>query len=232
MKSRWHELKPEAVKMRRRGGSLGLIEKRLGIPRSTLSGWFKNIRISDFYQTRLLDKRKKHLIEARKKAVIWHNDQKAARMKEAIRQARTIADKINTNNSDILDLSLAMLYFGEGFKSSPTTAIGNSNPLILKFFIAILRKNYGINSDRIKCELHLRADQDPIKIRKYWSQELRLPLQNFTTISIDKRTQGSITYDHYKGVCVVRCGQAAIQRKLLALSLLFCEQVVSDYMGG
>jgi len=38
MKSKWYELKPDAIKLRKKGFSIGKIERRLGIPRSTLSG--------------------------------------------------------------------------------------------------------------------------------------------------------------------------------------------------
>ena len=39
------------------------------------------------------------------------------------------------------------------------------DPLILKFFIKALNKNYGITPNKIKCELHLRADQNPQKLK-------------------------------------------------------------------
>ena len=45
MQSKWFELKPTAVKLRRKGFSIGKIEYNLGIPRSTLSGWLKNIEL-------------------------------------------------------------------------------------------------------------------------------------------------------------------------------------------
>jgi hypothetical protein len=209
------------------------VEANLNIPRSTLSGWFKEIKLSEQQKTVLARNHLKGLAEARRKAIIWHNSQKANRIKTALLDAQDIVNRLKISNRDLLDLALAILYFGEGFKSPTSqTAIGNSNPLILKFFLTVIKRNYNLDISKIKCELHLRADQNPLVLKRYWSRELKLPLKNFTGVSVDKRTKGTTTYPSYKGVCVVRCGNTAIQRKLLALSMLFCEQVVSDYMGG
>jgi transposase len=53
MRSKWSELKPKACKVRRQGISIRSIEKKLGIPRSTLSGWFRDINLSKKQQDNL-----------------------------------------------------------------------------------------------------------------------------------------------------------------------------------
>jgi hypothetical protein len=227
MKSKWFKLKGEAIKIRKDGMSIGYVEKKLGIPRSTLSGWFKNIQLTRQQKNQLYQNWKNALVKARKKAVIWHNQQKEIRIKEAERQALHTLSKIDINDKVALELALAFLYLGEGFKTNTGTGIGSSDPMILKFFITALVKNYRFDRDKIKCELHLRADQKPNKLRKYWSKELNLSLTNFTTISIDRRTAGSRTYPTYKGVCALRCGSVAIQRKLIYLSKAFCQRVIN-----
>lgn len=230
MRSRWYELKPKAFRLRKRGVSIVKIETRLGIPRSTLTGWFRDIILTRKQQAVLLQNKYKGLAKARKKAVIWHNAQKVARLEEANRQALSTLKKIKLTQP-ILDLALAMLYLGEGLKNGSGTVIGNSNPLILKFFITVLIKNYQVPKKQIKCDLHLRADQDPMNLKKFWSKALGLPLENFIGISIDHRTTGSATFPNYRGVCLVRCGLSNIQRKLLSLSKLFSEKVTSE-MGS
>jgi len=83
MKSQWYELKDRAIKLRKRGLSIGKIERRLKIPRSTLSGWFKNIELTPKQKEKLLNDWKNGLIKAREKAVLWHNTQKEKRLQEA-----------------------------------------------------------------------------------------------------------------------------------------------------
>jgi hypothetical protein len=115
-------------------------------------------------------------------------------------------------------LALSFLYLGEGFKARVGAGMGNSDCKILRFFVNILRSEFKVPVEKLKCELHLRADQDSEELKKYWSQSLSIPLANFTYIAKDKRTVGKPTYSGYKGVCVVRCGNPHIQRYLVSLA--------------
>ena len=95
MKSRWFELKEEAIKIRKKGVSIGYVEKKLGIPRSTLSGWFKDIQLTKRQKGRLCQNWKNALVKARKKAIVWHNQQKERRMGEARKLALNTLEKID-----------------------------------------------------------------------------------------------------------------------------------------
>ncbi len=228
MKSKWYKLKEGAIKLRKQGKSIRDVEKKLAIPRSTLSGWFRSVELSESKKEKLFQNWKNALRHARVKAAKWHNNQKKIRLIEAKRQAEVVLEKIDHNNKDVLDIALSFLYLGEGFKKTADTGMGNSDPLILKFFLKSLIKNYSLPISKIKCELHLRADQNIKEIKNYWSRQLRIPLRNFTTTSIDKRTIGKPTYPSYKGVCVLRCSNVAIQRKLVCLSNLFCNKIIQS----
>jgi transcriptional regulator with XRE-family HTH domain len=231
MKSQWYELKENAIALRKHGLSMIKIEKDLGIPRSTLSGWFKNIPLTKKQKKKLSNNKLRALVQARKNAVLWHNAQKRNRLETAEKDARKTLISIDPSNPVFLELALAFLYLGEGSKKNIETALGSSDPKILKLFLAGLKNIYNIDPNKIRCELYLRADQNPDKIKNYWSKELRIPLNNFKQVNIDKRTIGTITYPHYKGVCNLRCGNVAIQRKLVSLANLFCEKITSNNPG-
>ncbi len=224
MQSKWYELKPQAIQLRQKGISLREVEKMLKIPRSTLSGWFRNIKLTKKQQEKIKSNWLKNLGKARKQAVKWHNKQKEARLMIAKNKAKEVLSKLNLKDNSIIELGLSMLYLGEGSKDG-RTLLGNSNPLILKFFISALKKIYELDITKIKCELHLRADQNPAEMRKFWSEELSIPVSSFTSVSLDKRTTGRPTYDTYHGVCIVRCGNIAIQRRLVYLSQSFCKKL-------
>ena len=214
--------------MRKRGMSIRDIEKRLGITKSTLHYWFRDINISEHHSQRLKKRADTALFKARVEAVKWHNAQKAARLQMASDEALATLAHIDMTSDAILELSLALLYLGEGMKKSGVTAMGNSDPLILKFFVAMLRRLYEVPIHDMKCEIHLRADQDPKKIKRYWSRMLGIPASNFGKPSIDMRTAGRATYPHYKGVCIVRCSRVAIQRKLVYIATTFCNQMAEQ----
>lgn len=228
MSSKWFELKLKAIELRKLGISMGKIEKSLGIPKSTLSSWFRGIKLNKKAQYKITEDRLKHLRLARSKAVKWHNEQKKLRLNDARAAALKTLIELDTINPAIKELALSMLYLGEGGKGDKSgTLLGSSDPLILKFFTGMLIQNYKIDVYKIKCALHLRADQNPEKLKRYWSQILNLPIQNFMKSSVDSRTKGRPTYPSYKGVCVVSCGNTALQRKLMFLSRGFCEKIAS-----
>jgi len=231
MISKWFHLKERAIAMRLKGSSLKDVNVSLGIPKSTLSCWFKDLHIKKEYRNILDSKWKNGLVKARIEAVKWHNNQRKKRIMHSEDEARKVIDKIDLSNVNIMELALSLLYLGEGFKKNSETGIGNSDPLILLFFIKTLNGIYGVKSENITCYLHLRADQKPEELNLYWSRKLKIPLKNFRKASIDKRTIGSKTYSSYKGVCVVRCGNIAIQRKLVYLSRIVCEKVIEN-LGG
>lgn len=232
MKSRWYKLKNKVIELRKRGFSMNMIENQYGIARSTISGWFKKVKLTPAQKKKLLQNSKGALIAARKKAVLWHNAQKSKRLKDAENQAIEAIKRIDINDKKILELALAILYMGKGTKRKVETAMGSSDPLILNFFLTTLKDLYDIDFKKIRCQLSLRADQNPKKMKRFWSKELKLPLNSFGYVALDKRTVGSKTYPHYKGVCYVSCGNVAIQRKLIHLSEIFCKKVVEKYSGS
>ena len=219
------KLKVRALQMRKRGASITKIRGRLHISKSTLHEWFKNIKLTKRQIEKLRRNSLMALALARRRAVFWHHEQKRKRLKEAKNAAQLTLNKINETDMTTLELALAILYLGEGSKANTETAIGSSDPMILKFFLSCLTRLYNFDITKIRCELYLRWDQNPNKIKRYWSNTLRLPLHCFKGINMDKRTEKKLTYTSYKGVCNLRCGSVAIQRKLVYLARGFCEKV-------
>lgn len=230
MKSKWFEYYEEVCELRKKGISITSIEREYGIPRSTLSGWFRTIELTEEQRTRLMKNSQDGWKKARAKAVLAHNALKARRIQIAEEEAVSVLSRLELS-SEVLDIAFAMLYFGEGAKSN-ITSIGNANPTVLRFVLAVLYKNYKLKPSDIRCDLHLRADQDEEEMKKYWAKQLCLPLEQFKYVTHDRRTVGSPTYDHYKGVCVITCGQIAIQRKLISLYNQFCTKVSKEILGA
>jgi hypothetical protein len=226
MLSKWYELKDEAIKLRHKGKSMRYVEIKLGIPRSTLSGWFKNVVLTKKQLKVLHTKYYFALVRARKEAVKWHNLQKENRLAKAREEANLVLSRINTHDKSILETCLAMIYLGEGSKTN-LTSLGNTNPLILKFFIKSVEILFDIHNVDLKCDLHLRSDQDGKKMVLYWSKELNISKDKFIVMK-DKRLIKSKTYTNYKGVCVVRCGKIAIQRRIIYLGEEYCKRIINE----
>jgi len=219
-------IKSKAIELRKLSYSLNEISQLLKVPKSTLNGWLRTVILSPGQKELLDTRRRDGLVEARKKALIWHTTQKENRVKEAQDEAREILSTLDLSDVNIPILALSFLYLGEGLKNKET-AMGNNNPLILKFFIHVLQDIFLVDKNIIACELHLRADQNEEELKQYWSKELDIPLKQFKKTSFDRRTQGIQTFNDYKGVCAIRCGNVAIQRKLVYLSKTFCQKYLA-----
>jgi hypothetical protein len=229
MKSQWIELKETAVVLRQSGQSIKTIHYSLGVPISTLSGWLKEIEMSN--ELRLQLQRNKELAwqRAHLKAADWHRTQKALRTLDAKREAQNTLENLKITD-ETLDLALAVLLFGGGTRSEKSP-ISSSSPSTLRFILIVLLENYGVRPESISYDLSLRSDQDAQSSKKYWSKELAVPLEKFRSVTIDKRTAGKPTNNQYKGVCIINFSSVAIQRKLRYLYTLFCERIADIDLG-
>ncbi len=232
MRSEWYELQPTAIKLRRRGLSIRQIEKKLKIPRSTLSGWFRKVRLAAKFKRELYRAWKNGLVLAREKAALWHRAQKLKRLQEAKIEASAVLRNIDVQNVNILELTLAVLYFAEGTKKKDETSLGNSDPAVLKFFVSASKTLYNLDVTKTRCYLNLRADQNPERMKHYWAKELNLPYACFKRVNTDPRTKGVKTYPGYNGVCSVYYGGVSIQRKLINLGRMFFEKVIENNKGN
>jgi hypothetical protein len=203
MKSRWYEYKEVVLDLRRKGTSMTTIEREFGIPRSTLSGWFKEISLTEEQRTKLMQNSSDGWKRAREIAVIKNNLQKAHRISQASIEALEVSKKLPIDSLAVLELSLAILYFGEGSKKN-TTSMGTSDSFMLLFFITSLEKLYGLDRGNFRYDLHLRNDQDENKLRNYWSSKLKIrpeKIRHLVKVK-DKGTIRRPTHSTYNGVCV------------------------------
>lgn len=218
-------LKKSAILLRKKGYSYPMIEKELGVIRATLSGWFKDLKLSKVAQYKILIRKKKNLEELRKKALVVLKEMRVEEMEVVeVSVKKTIAE-INFENPT-KEALLAMLYLGEGFKRKSTLGLGNSNLHILTAFIKLLREIYKVEEKRITCYLHLRHDQDPEKEKIYWSKGLSIKEDRFRKPQFDKRTIGIKTWQNYHGVCVIYCHDAKLQKRLLMFQSLLLNKIL------
>lgn len=224
MKSKWYEYKNEVIELRKQGVSMTVIHRKYGIPKSTLSGWFKGVKLTEVQRTRLMKSKQDGWKKARENAHVWHKAQKNIRLEKARSEAQSIYQSIPTSD-EVLELSLAMLYFGEGSKKN-TTAMGASDPFMLQFFLASVERLYAINRNDFRFDLHLRHDQDEEELKNFWASKLCIEPTKIAYVVKDKRTIGKPTRDGYNGVCLITIGKIEILRRLKALYTVYCTSVI------
>jgi len=226
MKSKWFEFKEEVILLRQKGTSMTVIEREFGIPRSTLSGWFKEVRLTEVQRTKLMKNSHDGWKKARENAVISKNIQKARRISLARNEALEVFEDLPADSLSVLELSLAMLYMGEGGKGDSTN-MGAADPTMLQFFVESVERLYDLDRISFRYDLHLRADQNSEQQKEFWASKLQIPKEKIGYVSKDARTIGKPTRDNYPGVCQIRVGSIAIQRRLIALYNIYCYRITA-----
>lgn len=218
--------KKTAVELRLKGFSYPQIENRLGINRSTLSGWLSALELPKSAKEKIEKRKVKHLQRARVLAAAAHRRTREIEIKKAQAEVKKIIKSLPFGSA-VREALLAMLYLAEGFKLRASIGLGNSNPGILLAFVKLLREIYQVDARKFRCYLHLRSDQDEDKEKTFWSKVLSLPLNQFRKTQFDKRTIGKKTWTGYHGVCVVYCYDAGIEKRLTAFQEFLLKKLLS-----
>jgi len=203
MKSRYRHLKQRIIILRKSGKTYTEIRKIIGvnIPKSTLSDWCSSISLSPKQRQRVEYLIQRGTNKGRAVALVVN---KLKREK----YIRTVRDRINHLSGKLKDrntakIALAMLYLGEGSKNQRGSLMfGNSDPLVIRLFLNLLRRCYDVDENKFRCTLQCKADQNIKRLEKFWSKITDIPLSQFYKARIDPRTIGKPSRKlDYKGVC-------------------------------
>lgn len=191
------EDKHTAIALRKRGMSYSQIKDELGVSKSTLSVWLKDMPLSES-RVRALRANSERRIEKYRATMAR---KKSERREEVFLSVR---DEI-LKSKDPEFVSGFYLYWGEGTKTAEySVSFTNSDPAMVKCFILWLCK-LGIKRQQMKVKLHVYRDQQEPTMRQFWSRILQIPLENFNKSYVkssrleDKNYKGMFSY----GTCVV-----------------------------
>lgn len=91
-----------------------------------------------------------------------------------------------TPEEENLRITGIMLYWAEGAKNGHMVDFVNSDPNMIKLFLAFLRKICRISEERLGIYLYGYSYQNINKLKKYWSELTNIPLNQFTKPYIRK----------------------------------------------
>lgn len=152
--------------LRTEGWSIKQIEKHLGIARSTISGWVKDIELTP-EQMRVLSERK---------AVQYiHIKNEANRKRDEAKIKRELDSETGKKRCGY-DLSFRLvcaLYWGEGTKNKNTFAITNCSPDMLRVVGEWLIKEGFKDRIRFGIGYHSENGVTENEIKCYWMNELK-----------------------------------------------------------
>lgn len=200
-----------ALELRKQNLSYSQIKEELGVSKSTLSVWLKDYPLS-------LDR----INELRA-----HSEKRIERFRETMRKKRDGRLRLVYNKQakelarfterEVFIAGL-FLYLGEGSKTSRVeTALANTNPLVIKFFVRWLKETCAVPEEKIKIRLHLYKDTNIAEKTAYWQTVTKLPEQNFLTPHIKKSSSERINYrgTFGHGTCNVLVRNVNVTEKIL-----------------
>lgn len=202
--------KQKAIELRLKGMSYSQIKEKLGISKSTLSGWLLNYPLSSRRIRELRDKNPRRIEN-------YRNTMRKKREK----RIQFIYDSVSKQLGELNDREMLVagffLYWGEGSKTrNSTVSLSNTDAGMIRFFIKWL-KHMKVPKNKLSIKLHLYSDMDKEKEMNYWSKEIKLPLSQFTKPYIKKNKLSGLTYSGFgHGTCLVRFYNQALNDHILS----------------
>ena len=115
------------------------------------------------------------------------------------------------NKDKIRKMVGLILWWAEGTKSrrdkrgkntwSYNVEVTNTNPRIIKHFLNFLRKDIGIDENRLKLQLQIHEGDDKSSVENFWSKFTEIPLHRFNNTFI--RPKGN-KVGKTQGTCKIR----------------------------
>jgi len=207
------ELKLKAQELRKKGFSIKEIQKRLKVSRSSVSIWVRDIRLSraqlrELYLNKKTGGLKGSIIAAMNK--IRKREELTKRLnKEGMREI----GKLSKRDRFITGVSM---YFAEGDKGGKNVSFSNSDPRAIKFMANWFRCVCKVPKRKLRASIYLHDNLDEQKAKKFWSNLIKIPLNQFRKTYIVKNNPYRLRkVKHIYGVLRVTVSDVNLHRKIM-----------------
>lgn len=192
-----------AIFLRRRGHSYSEINKKIGISKSTLSYWLKDISLPLGINNEILFRTKKN----RARNITEYNRQRARliwQKRETVKNEYSKQiDKLSAKELKLIGISL---YWAEGDKKSKWTIMFcNADANLVKIMMRFFREICKIPENKFKPSIQIHDQQKSKIAEKYWSKVSRIPIKQFnkTVVQISsasklKRPKNSLPHGTFR----------------------------------
>lgn len=166
--------KLEAIQLRTQGVSMGEIAETLGVAKSSVSYWVRDVPLTSEQRIRL--NRNGHSIDAIEKRRIA----RLANTKKRRQKLMAVAAKeVPTLAQDVLWCIGVALYWGEGGKTQQTARLANSDPAIIKLAMRFFRETCNVPEEKFRGHVHTFSHTNAKKAEEYWSNISGMPRNRF-----------------------------------------------------
>jgi hypothetical protein len=157
-----------ARELRAQGLSIGDIQQQLGVSRSSVSLWVRDVPLGPEQRQRLIDRIRLGPMVA--------GELKAQRARELRRMCQD-EGRILARERGADYIAGCMLYWAEGAKSRNVVKVINADPEVLVCFARFLRRHFAVPDEKMRVFCNLFADHiaRQREIEDYWLARLELP---------------------------------------------------------
>lgn len=201
-------IKENAIKFRKKGYSLQEIADRYKIAKSTASLWLKNIKLDKKAQLRINNRIKIGQIKTKEIKL-----EKKRMLLEKFRQ-EAHADILQISSNKIINrLICAILFWCEGNKTMTQIKFTNSDPEMIKYFLALFRSGFTVDESKFRALVHLHEYHNETKQIDFWSKLTKIPKNQFHQ-SFKKPHTKKTMRENYPGCICVTYFDAKLAKKL------------------
>jgi hypothetical protein len=208
------EEQEQARAMRARNMTLQDIATELGVSKSSVSLWVRDVPFIPS-KRRTGPHRRQHPFHEAKLAQI------AAMNAEGVERIGTLSDAAFLAAG-------AGLYAGEGAKTEGCVQFANSDPAMIRFFCAWLRRFFEIDEARLRARVYLHQGLDLDAAQSHWSDVTGIPVRQFNKAYRAVPNPSIRRNKHEFGCCYVDYGCTRTHRQIMGLvrALLSSETVL------
>lgn len=196
------ENKGKAISLRKQGKGYNEISKILNAPKSTLSGWLRDVEMLPKIKEKFLNETRNKWAEN----IIKFNKKRAEIAKEKAREAQNAASKdIGKLSKRELFLVGVALYWAEGRKKSRwCLTFSNSDSEMIKLMMEFFRKICGVKNE-FSAAVQIHPNVTSQEAVNYWSKIAKIPKSQFiktysrvTSTSKRKRAPNILPYGTFR----------------------------------
>lgn len=204
-----------ATNLRKRGYSYNLISRELGIPKSTISGWFKELHYSKLIRQKLTT-------QAAQKAADninrWNKLRKELYIQNRNSRIKKISQTVPTLNKENLFFLGLALFWAEGSKKERfSVRFANSDPNLIKLWRRFLIEICEVPTKKIRVSVHLHPYISDKEAKKFWTKIIDIPGLQFNKSQVKlsvrsqrKRPPNTLPY----GTCHIYVGSSQLKQKI------------------
>ena len=211
--------KIQAHQLRKQGKSIKDIAQSLGVAKSTVSIWCRDITLTKRQEDRLVRNQVKAGHKGRLMGAAINKRKKEGNIKQQESIAKNILGNLTARDKLMLGIGL---YWGEGVKmGSGGASLVNSDPAVV-LFARQWFEQLGVQRNEFRpyvfiSQMHKKREQ---AILKFWSHHLDIPISQFHNVIFLKGRPKKVyeNHDSYYGTLALRVRRStSLKYKILGL---------------